>query len=82
MDHPEFMPLQIKCILNKIIENNNIKDNENGWVYVWMELGMNRLPQAGRLANNYLRNVWTLKGTIIANIPQSLDAQMVPQCLW
>jgi hypothetical protein len=50
------MQLQLELILNKIIPQYNLKDlvDEQGWMYVKIQMGMYGLPQAGILANKVL----------------------------
>ena len=64
MEHPEFMRLQIKLIPDEIIKKYNLKEkvDENGWVYVQIELGMYGLPQAGHLADKLLEKHLDLEG--------------------
>jgi hypothetical protein len=56
MECPEFMRLPLKLIPTEIIDKYNLREkaDDNGWVYVRIDLGMNVLPQAGLLANKLL----------------------------
>ena len=55
MDRPEFMKLKFTLIPDEIVTAYNLHDfEEDGWVYVRIDLGMYGLPQAGILANKLL----------------------------
>jgi hypothetical protein len=47
----EYMQLQLKLIPNNIID----LVDEQGWVYIKIQMGMYSLPQAGILANKLLK---------------------------
>ena len=57
MNRPEYMRLPSKIIPQEIMEQYNLQTKINdGWVYVRIDKGMYRLPQAGILANKLLSN--------------------------
>ncbi len=60
----EYMRLRLKFIPNKIIRQYNLGDlvNEQGWVYIRIQMGMYGLPQAGILANKLLKQRLNAKG--------------------
>ncbi len=52
----EYMQLQLKLISNEIHQYNlNDLVDEQGWVYIKIQMGMYGLPQAGILANKLLK---------------------------
>jgi hypothetical protein len=57
MKEYEYMQLRLKLTPNEIIHQYNLKDliNEQGWVYLEIQMGMYGLPQAGILANKLLK---------------------------
>jgi hypothetical protein len=64
MKEYEYMRLQLKLIPNKIIHKYNLRDlvDEQGWVYVELQMGMYGLPQAGILAKKLLKQCLNAKG--------------------
>lgn len=55
MDQPEYMRLKFNLMPTEIMQKHNLHELENdGWVYVCINLGMYGLPQAGILANKLL----------------------------
>jgi len=55
MDHPEYMRLKFNLIPDEIVKKYHLHDNEDdGWVYIYIDLGMYCLPQAGILTNKFL----------------------------
>eukprot|EP00957_Ditylum_brightwellii_P105961 8082745-Ditylum_brightwellii.AAC.1 len=55
MEQKEYMKLPIELIPEEIIAQYNLKEKtRKGWVYIRIEKGMYRLPQAGILANKQL----------------------------
>ena len=55
MDRPEYMRLKFDLIPQEIVDKYNLHEYEdNGWIYVRIDLGMYGLPQAGILANKLL----------------------------
>jgi hypothetical protein len=64
MKEYEYMQLRLEVIPNKIIRQYNLRDlvDEQGWVYVEIQMGMYDLPQAGILANKLLKQWLKVKG--------------------
>jgi hypothetical protein len=64
MKEYEYMQHQLELIPDKIIRQYNLRDlvNEQGWVYVEIQMGMYGLPQAGILANKLLEQQLNTKG--------------------
>ncbi len=55
MDRPEYMRLKFDLIPPEIVDKYNLREyEEDGWIYVRIDLGMYGLPQAGILANKLL----------------------------
>ncbi len=56
MKRPEYMQLKIADILNKIIEQYNLRElvDDDGYVYCEISKGMHGLPQAGIIAQELL----------------------------
>jgi hypothetical protein len=55
MDRPEYMRLKFDLIPPEIVDKYNLREyEEDGWIYVRIDLGMYSLPQAGILANKLL----------------------------
>jgi hypothetical protein len=64
MSKYEYMRLRLELIPDKIITKYNLCDivDEQGWVYVEIQMGMYGLPQAGILANKLLQKCLNPKG--------------------
>jgi hypothetical protein len=64
MKEYEYMWLQLELIPNEIIRQYNLKNlvDEQGWVYVEIQMGMYGLPQAGILANKLVKQQLNVKG--------------------
>ena len=56
MDEPEYVQINFKDIPQEFVDEYNLKGCvHNGWVYFEIVKGCYGLPQAGRLANDLLR---------------------------
>ncbi len=64
MKEYEYMQLRLQIIPDEIICQYNLRDlvDEQGWVYVEIQMGMYSPPQAGILANKLLEQQLTAKG--------------------
>jgi hypothetical protein len=64
MKEYKYLCLQLELIPDKIICQYNLRDlaNEQGWVYVKIQMGMYGLPQADILANKLLKQRLNVKG--------------------
>ena len=64
MPKPEYMHLHLDIIPKEIIVKYNLRDlvDKKEWVYVKIQKGMYRLPQAGILANQLLEKCFSTKG--------------------
>jgi hypothetical protein len=60
----EYMQLRLDLIPDNIICQYNLRDlvDEQGWVYIKIQMGMYGLPQAGILANKLLEQRLNTKG--------------------
>ena len=55
MDCPKYMRLKFNLIPDEIVNEYHLRDYEDdGWIYLRIDLGMYGLPQAGILANKFL----------------------------
>eukprot|EP00957_Ditylum_brightwellii_P201255 15324795-Ditylum_brightwellii.AAC.1 len=56
MDRYEYMQIAYNLLLQGIINKYGLEElkTEDGWIYIEIQKGMYRLPQAGILANNLL----------------------------
>ncbi|KAL7482057.1 hypothetical protein ACHAW6_007750, partial [Cyclotella cf. meneghiniana] len=56
LDHFKYMHMPIKIIPEHIIAQYNLQErNKNGYVYMEIRRAMYSLPQAGKIANNLLK---------------------------
>jgi hypothetical protein len=65
----EYMRLRLNLIPDKIIHQYNFRDlaDEQGWVYVEIQMGMLAFPRLASLPTNYSNNASTQRGTTVAN---------------
>eukprot|EP00804_Cyclotella_cryptica_P014354 CCRYP_015562-RA/>CCRYP_015562-RA protein AED:0.34 eAED:0.35 QI:0/0/0/1/1/1/3/0/445 len=68
MDRLEYMRLKFDLIPQEMITKYKLNDcNEDGWIYMRIDLGMYGLPQEGILANKPSQNAWPKQVTTSAN---------------
>jgi hypothetical protein len=58
MTHYEYMRFRLDLIPDEIIQHYNLLElaDDQGWIYVEIQMGMYGLPQAGILANKLLES--------------------------
>ena len=70
MDEPEYVRIKFKDIPQEFADEYNLKEYvHNGWVYFEIVKGCYGLPQAGRLANDLLRERLAKEGYYEAETP-------------
>ena len=72
MPKPEYIRMPLNLIPDEIIQEYDLLSiASDGWVYIKIAKGIYGLPQAGKLANDLLKNAWPQSATILANSRQS-----------